>query len=93
MCKSTNEKIPKFNSPMYFENKTEIGKIDEIFGPINEVVSPFFLRCFLNFFPLSAVIKFSFESIGHIRMISSSSLVYPSLSLLLMQISSSVFHN
>jgi H/ACA ribonucleoprotein complex subunit 1 len=29
--------IPYFNAPIYLENKTQIGKIDEILGPINEV--------------------------------------------------------
>ncbi|KAJ1956848.1 H/ACA snoRNP pseudouridylase subunit [Dipsacomyces acuminosporus] len=37
VCKSTNEKIPFFNAPIYLENKTQIGKVDEILGPINEV--------------------------------------------------------
>jgi len=32
------EKIPKFNSPVFLENKTMFGQIDEIFGPVNEVV-------------------------------------------------------
>ncbi|KAG2686339.1 hypothetical protein I3843_09G001800 [Carya illinoinensis] len=32
----TNEKIPFFNAPIYLQNKTQIGKVDEIFGPINE---------------------------------------------------------
>ncbi len=36
--KSSHTKIPKFNSRVYFENKEEIGVMDEIFGPINEVV-------------------------------------------------------
>ncbi|KAJ8448566.1 LOW QUALITY PROTEIN: hypothetical protein Cgig2_012210 [Carnegiea gigantea] len=35
----TNEKIPYFNAPIYLENKTQIGKVEEIFGPINESVS------------------------------------------------------
>jgi H/ACA ribonucleoprotein complex subunit 1 len=39
VCKSLNEKIPFFNAPIYLENKVQIGKVDEIFGPINEVVS------------------------------------------------------
>ena len=30
-------RIPYFNAPIYLENKTQIGKIDEILGPINEV--------------------------------------------------------
>jgi H/ACA ribonucleoprotein complex subunit 1 len=33
-----NEKIPKFNSPVFLENKTPFGQIDEILGPVNEVV-------------------------------------------------------
>lgn len=39
MTKLTNEKIPYFNAPIYLQNKTQIGKVDEIFGPINESVS------------------------------------------------------
>ncbi|KAK9157608.1 hypothetical protein Scep_004182 [Stephania cephalantha] len=34
--KLTNEKIPYFNALIYLQNKTQIGKVDEIFGPINE---------------------------------------------------------
>lgn len=30
-------RIPYFNAPIYLQNKTQIGKIDEILGPINEV--------------------------------------------------------
>lgn len=37
VCKSTNPKIPYFNAPIYLENKTQIGKVDEILGPLNEV--------------------------------------------------------
>eukprot|EP00931_Biecheleriopsis_adriatica_P043096 TRINITY_DN2462_c1_g1_i3.p1 TRINITY_DN2462_c1_g1~~TRINITY_DN2462_c1_g1_i3.p1 ORF type:complete len:176 (-),score=58.23 TRINITY_DN2462_c1_g1_i3:106-633(-) len=33
--KCTNERIPHFNARIFLENKEEIGKIDEIFGPIN----------------------------------------------------------
>eukprot|EP00270_Netrium_digitus_P004306 TRINITY_DN1532_c0_g1_i1.p1 TRINITY_DN1532_c0_g1~~TRINITY_DN1532_c0_g1_i1.p1 ORF type:complete len:209 (-),score=52.37 TRINITY_DN1532_c0_g1_i1:154-780(-) len=36
VTKLTNEKIPYFNAPIYLENKTQIGKVEEIFGPINE---------------------------------------------------------
>lgn len=36
-CRSVNTKIPYFNAPIYLENKTQIGKIDEILGPLNEV--------------------------------------------------------
>ncbi|KAJ4872705.1 H/ACA ribonucleoprotein complex subunit [Raphanus sativus] len=36
VTKLSQEKIPYFNAPIYLENKTQIGKVDEIFGPINE---------------------------------------------------------
>lgn len=42
-CKSVNEKIPYFNAPVYLENKTQIGKVDEILGPVNEVF--FTVKC------------------------------------------------
>ncbi|PNH04007.1 putative H/ACA ribonucleoprotein complex subunit 1-like protein 1 [Tetrabaena socialis] len=37
VVKLTNEKIPYFNAPMFLENKTQIGKVEEILGPINNV--------------------------------------------------------
>ncbi|KAJ9659708.1 H/ACA snoRNP pseudouridylase subunit [Neophaeococcomyces mojaviensis] len=37
VCESINPKIPFFNAPIYLENKTAIGKVDEILGPINQV--------------------------------------------------------
>ncbi|KAH9466641.1 hypothetical protein MJO28_000743 [Puccinia striiformis f. sp. tritici] len=38
LCSSTNgSKVPYFNAPIYLANKTTIGKVDEILGPINEV--------------------------------------------------------
>lgn len=38
LCLSTlKEKVPYFNAPIYLQNKTPIGKVDEILGPINEV--------------------------------------------------------
>ena len=39
MTRLTNEKVPYFNAPIYLQNKTQIGKVEEIFGPINEAVS------------------------------------------------------
>ena len=39
MCKCTNEKIPYFNAPIYLENKSQIGKVDDIFGPMTDFVS------------------------------------------------------
>lgn len=38
VTKLTHEKIPYFNAPIYLQNKTQIGKVEEIFGPINESV-------------------------------------------------------
>merc|ERR1711907_790565 len=38
MGKSTLEKIPYFNAPIYLENKEKIGKIDEILGSITNVM-------------------------------------------------------
>jgi hypothetical protein len=32
------DKIPKFNAPIFLENKVMIGTVDEVFGPINDVV-------------------------------------------------------
>ncbi|KAF2641288.1 Gar1-domain-containing protein [Massarina eburnea CBS 473.64] len=37
MCESINTKIPYFNAPIYLENKTPVGKVDEILGPLNQV--------------------------------------------------------
>jgi rRNA 2'-O-methyltransferase fibrillarin len=36
VCKSTNEQVPYFNAPIFLENKSQIGKVDDIFGPIND---------------------------------------------------------
>ena len=38
VCRCTNEKVPSFNALVFLENKTLIGKVDEIFGPVNEGV-------------------------------------------------------
>ncbi|ODQ67800.1 Gar1-domain-containing protein [Nadsonia fulvescens var. elongata DSM 6958] len=43
VCRSINTKIPYFNAPIYLENKTQIGKVDEILGPMNEVF--FTIKC------------------------------------------------
>jgi H/ACA ribonucleoprotein complex subunit 1 len=31
--------IPYFNAPIFLENKTQVGKVEEILGQINNVVS------------------------------------------------------
>ncbi len=33
--------VPYFNAPMFLQNKTQIGKIEEIFGAINDGVCSF----------------------------------------------------
>jgi H/ACA ribonucleoprotein complex subunit 1 len=38
LCTSSMaDKVPYFNAPIYLQNKSVIGKVDEILGPINEV--------------------------------------------------------
>ena len=37
VCTSINPKIPYFNAPIFLENKSQIGKVDEILGPLNQV--------------------------------------------------------
>ncbi|TFL03685.1 H/ACA ribonucleo protein complex, subunit Gar1/Naf1 [Pterulicium gracile] len=38
LCSSSMpDKVPYFNAPIYLQNKSQIGKVDEILGPINEV--------------------------------------------------------
>lgn len=46
VCKCTNEKIPYFNAPVYLENKQSVGKVDEIFGPIRDFVSFYYMSSF-----------------------------------------------
>ncbi|CAG9462212.1 unnamed protein product [Pedinophyceae sp. YPF-701] len=37
VCSLTlDQRVPYFNAPVFLENKTQIGKVDEIFGPINK---------------------------------------------------------
>ncbi|KAL8306637.1 hypothetical protein RB593_005514 [Gaeumannomyces tritici] len=37
VCESINAKIPHFSAPIYLENKTAVGKVDEILGPLGQV--------------------------------------------------------
>lgn len=37
VCETTNPKVPQFNAQIFLENKTAIGKVDEVLGPINQV--------------------------------------------------------
>ncbi|XP_043919380.1 H/ACA ribonucleoprotein complex subunit 1 [Protopterus annectens] len=36
VCKCTAEGVPYFNAPVYLENKSQIGKVDEIFGQLRD---------------------------------------------------------
>jgi hypothetical protein len=38
VCKATNDMIPYFNAGIFLENKQQIGKVDEIFGPMKQYV-------------------------------------------------------
>lgn len=37
VCESTNTRVPQFNAQIFLENKTSVGRVDEILGPINQV--------------------------------------------------------
>ena len=37
VVKSTNEKIPYFNANIYLENRTVVGKVEEVLGSIHNV--------------------------------------------------------
>lgn len=44
VLKNTLEgRVPKFNHPLYLENKSKIGVIDDVFGPISEFM--FSVKC------------------------------------------------
>ena len=44
-------KVPMFNRPIYLENKTKVGVIDDVFGPINDFM--FSVKCDNGFKPNS----------------------------------------
>ncbi len=54
LCESINIKIPYFNAPIYLENKTPVGKVDEILGPMNQV--------YFTIKPQDGIIATSFKS-------------------------------
>eukprot|EP00607_Mallomonas_marina_P000637 CAMPEP_0182428276 /NCGR_PEP_ID=MMETSP1167-20130531/21877_1 /TAXON_ID=2988 /ORGANISM="Mallomonas Sp, Strain CCMP3275" /LENGTH=147 /DNA_ID=CAMNT_0024611059 /DNA_START=115 /DNA_END=554 /DNA_ORIENTATION=- len=37
VCRLTHAMIPYFNAGIYLENKSKIGKVEEVFGPVNKV--------------------------------------------------------
>ena len=43
VCRLTNTMIPYFNAGIYLQNKSKIGKVEEVFGPINKVY--FTIKC------------------------------------------------
>jgi H/ACA ribonucleoprotein complex subunit 1 len=54
VCESTNPKVPHFNAQIFLENKTAVGKVDEVLGPINQVYCEFF--CFSPSFPSGTMV-------------------------------------
>jgi rRNA processing protein Gar1 len=40
--------IPYFNAPIFLENKTQIGKVEEILGSVNNVVRRGKYRCVIG---------------------------------------------
>ncbi|KAF1351824.1 Gar1/Naf1 RNA binding region-domain-containing protein [Delphinella strobiligena] len=54
VCESINPKIPYFNAPIYLENKTAVGKVDEILGPLNQV--------FFTIKPQEGIVATSFKA-------------------------------
>ena len=55
VCNTTCGKIPYFNAPVFFENKEQIGKIDEIFGgPMDNVaILKTVVNCFFQGFSVT----------------------------------------
>jgi H/ACA ribonucleoprotein complex subunit 1 len=52
VLKNTYEgRVPKFNHPLYLENKTKIGVIDDVFGPIDQFM--FSVKCDTGMKPTS----------------------------------------
>jgi len=56
ICKLTNTKIPYFNGTIFLENKSKVGKVEEIFGPIDNSVSLLNFGCVLEMISLHPVI-------------------------------------
>lgn len=54
VCESTNPKIPYFNAPIFLQNKTPVGKVDEILGPMNQV--------YFTIKPQEGIVSTSFKS-------------------------------
>ena len=54
VCESINPKVPYFNAPIYNANKTPVGKVDEVLGPINQV--------FFTIKPQEGIVATSFKA-------------------------------
>ncbi|KAI9850751.1 MAG: CDP-diacylglycerol-serine O-phosphatidyltransferase [Thelocarpon superellum] len=54
VCESINPKIPHFGAPMFLENKTTIGRVEEVLGPINQV--------YFTIKPQEGIVATSFKS-------------------------------
>jgi len=39
VCRLTNPMIPYFNASIYLQNKSKIGKVEEVFGPVTKVMN------------------------------------------------------
>ncbi|XP_057511563.1 putative H/ACA ribonucleoprotein complex subunit 1-like protein 1 [Actinidia eriantha] len=54
VTKLTNEKVPYLNAPIYLQNMTQMGRVDEIFGPVSEP--------FMSFRCVTCVVCFSYSA-------------------------------
>lgn len=50
VCKATNDMVPYFNAGVFLENKKQIGKVDEILGPMKQYVRKINFYHILSFF-------------------------------------------
>lgn len=50
---TANAQVPKFNAPVYLQNKSQIGKVEEVLGPISEV--------YFSVKPVEGVVATSFK--------------------------------
>ena len=57
VCKATNDKVPFTNAFIFNEQKAQIGKVDEVLGPMTEVV------CFYHLLVYSSFSEFLFSNI------------------------------
>ena len=48
VVKITEENVPYFNAPIFLENKSQVGKIYEIFGTLMDYFVPVKLKLILN---------------------------------------------